>query len=216
MSITLAIGTTVSIAATYGSTKAMSAITNATEAVATLEASHGIVVGDIFEITSGWDLLNGRVVRAKVVATNDVTLEGVDTSDTSKFPVGSGTGSIREVATWQEITQIKRTFQVSGGTQNYADTSTLKNHDDTRMPTSRAPYDVSLPVFDDPSANFVAVVGAAHETATATAGRFVYPNGGKTYFNAYWTIGRVATTENDTLKNDITASFSARPIRYTS
>lgn len=216
MAITLAIGTTVSIASTYGVSKTMSAVTNANPAVATLEASHGVIVGDVIQIVSGWDLLNGRVVRVSAVATNDVTLEGVDTSDTNKFPPGSGTGSVREITAWTEITQIKRTFQVSGGTQNFADTSTLKNHDDTRIPTSRAPYDVQLPVFDDPNAAFYSVVGTADDTATDTAGRFVFPNGSKTYFNAYWTIGRVATTENDTLKNDISASFAARPIRYAS
>ncbi|MGK2897209.1 MAG: phage tail tube protein [Burkholderiaceae bacterium] len=216
MAITLAIGTTVSIASTYGSVKAMSAVTNANPAVATLEASHGVIVGDVIQLVSGWDLLNGRVVRVSAVSTNDVTLEGVNTADTNLFPVGSGTGSVREITAWTEITQITRDYQVSGGTQNFADTSTLKNRDDTRIPTSRSPYDVALPVYDDPSLGFVSVVETADETATATAGRFVYPNTSRTFFNGFWTIGRVATVQDSTLRNGVTVSFAARPIRYAS
>lgn len=214
MAITLAIGTSISIASTYGVKKNMTAITSANPAVATLEASHGIVVGDIFEVTSGWDLLNGRVVRASVVATNDVTLESVDTSSTDLYPTGTGTGSIREITAWTEVTQITRDYQVSGGTQNFSDTSTLKNHDDTRIPTSRAPYDVTLPVFDDPSLAYVPIVVAAGDAAVPTGGRFVYPNGSRTLFNGYWSFGSVATTQDNTLRNAATISFSARPIRY--
>ena len=75
MSVTIATGTTFAYASTYGSSANMTAITNASEAVATLGAGHGVVVGDYLEVTSGWDRLTGRIVRAKTVATNDVTFE---------------------------------------------------------------------------------------------------------------------------------------------
>ena len=63
MSITLATGTQVAIASTYGTGFTITAISNANPAVATLSAAHGVVVNDLIEITSGWDRLNGRVVR---------------------------------------------------------------------------------------------------------------------------------------------------------
>ena len=50
MAITLAVGTQVAIASAYGASKTMSAISNATAAVATLEASHGVIVGDYVEM----------------------------------------------------------------------------------------------------------------------------------------------------------------------
>lgn len=212
MSITLAIGTTASIASTYGAAKTMSAVTNTKPAVATLEASHGVVVGDVIQITSGWDLLNNRVVRISVVDTNDVTLEDVDTTDTDLYPAGSGTGSVREITAWTEITQITRNLSVSGGDTTYADTSTLKNRQDQRLPVSRTPVDVKLPVFDDPSLAWYAVVEAAD--AVETGGRFVYPNGSRTFFSGFWTVGAVATVEDSTLRNSVDISFAARPIRY--
>lgn len=87
MAIIIATGTGVDIASTYGASVNMTAITNATEAVATLAAGHGVVVGDFLEVTSGWQRLTGRIVRVKTVATNDVTLESINTSSTSLFPL---------------------------------------------------------------------------------------------------------------------------------
>jgi hypothetical protein len=214
MSITLAVGTTVSIAETYGTARAMSAISNANPAVATLEASHGVIVGDIVQVASGWDLLNNRLVRVSAVDVNDVTLEGIDTSDTDLYPAGSGTGSVREVTAWQEVTQITRQINVSGGETTYADTSTLKNRQDQRIPVSRTPVDVQLPVYDDPDLAWVAVVQAAD--AIETGGRFVYPNGRRVYFAGFWTVGDVATIEDSTLRNRVDVSFASRPTSYAS
>lgn len=213
MAITLAIGTTVSIASTYGTASTMSAVTNANPAVATFGAAHGFIVGDILHITSGWDLLNNRVVRVSVVATNDITLEGVNTVSTDNYPAAGGAGSAREITAFTEVTQITRNFNVSGGEQQYADVSTLKNRDDQRIPTSRSAVDVTLPLYDDPSLAYVASINAAD--AVATGGRFVYPSGGRTLFSGFWTVGQVATVEDSTLRNAANISFAARPIRYT-
>src|ERR1044071_9930324 len=98
-------GSQVAIASTYGSGFTVSAITNASEGVATLSSSHGVTVGDIFELSSGWDLLDKRLARAKAVATNDVTLESIDTSSTNMYPAGQGTGTGREITAWTSITQ---------------------------------------------------------------------------------------------------------------
>lgn len=212
MAITLAVGTTVSIASTYGASKTVSAVSNANPAVATLEASHNVVEGDILHISSGWDLLDNRVVRVSAVSTNDVTLEGVDTSDTDLYPAGSGTGTAREITGWTEVTQITRNFTVAGGEQQYADISTLKNRDDKRLPTTRTAVDVTLPIFDDPSLAYVSEINDAD--STETGGRFVYPNGSRTFFSGFWTIGQVATVEDSTLRNAVNVSFAARPIRY--
>ena len=83
MSVKIPNGSTLYIGSTYGASKVMSVVTNAAEAVATLEASHGVVANDILVVTSGWSRLNARVLRAKTVSTNDVTLEGFVTTDTT-------------------------------------------------------------------------------------------------------------------------------------
>lgn len=113
-------GTTFFIASAFAASQTVTAVTNASEAVCTCTA-HGYSNGDIVEITSGWGRLNKRTFRLKSVATNTFVLEGADTSSTTFFPSGSGTGSVRKVSTFTEITSITAVSS-SGGepkTVNY-------------------------------------------------------------------------------------------------
>lgn len=214
MAITLAVGTVVGIASAYGSAKTMSAITNAANAVATLEASHGVVVGDFVEVSSGWELLDARILRVSAVSTNDVTLEGLNSTSTTDYPVGTGVGSVRKVSTWTAITQLTREISVGGGDQQYADISTLSNRLDKKTPTTRTPIDVSLPFYDDPSLAWYSVVSSASDRATATAVRFIYPNGSRLVANAIWSLLKVPTITDSTLRGKIDMSFVSDPTRY--
>lgn len=160
MSVQTGAGSLLSIASALAVAKTMSAISNAAEAVATLEASHGVGVGEYIIVTSGWGELDGRTVRVKAVATNDVTLEGIDTSDTGRYPPGSGGGSVREVSTWTEISQIKAdSFSTSGGEQQFTDASPLSGTTDRQLPTTKSAYNIGFDVMDT-SAGFTAARAA--------------------------------------------------------
>ena len=214
MSITLATGTQLAIASTYGTAANMTAITNATEAVATLAAAHGVVVGDFLEITSGWDLLNGRIVRAKTVATNDVTFELINTLNVSNYPVGSGTGTIRRITAWTSITQVQ-SFDTSGGDLNFADITTIVDKTQKQVPTTRSPQQLSLTVFDDPSTVGQIAVQAASDANTATAFRIVFPNASRMVINGFYSIGSAPTVAvNAPLTNTIGFSAVAQATRY--
>ena len=181
-------GAVLSIASAYATAKNMTALTNATEGVATLEASHGVVVGDILEITSGWDGLNGRIARAKTVATNDITLEKIDTSNTSLFPAGGGTGTVREISTWTPLSQI-RGINRSGGEQQYVDGTLLSDLILGRqLPTFRSPLALEVTVSEDPALSWIDTVKTVQNSRVPTAGRISVPGGGFVYFNAYWSI----------------------------
>lgn len=214
MAITLAVGTTIAIASTYGAAKTMSAISNAAAAVATLEASHGVIVNDIIEVTSGWQRLTNRVVRVSNVATNDVTLDGVVTTSTARYPAGTGVGSVREITAWAEIGQLTRDIQVSGGEQQFADITTLQDVVDQEIPTRRSPVRVSLPLFFDAALSFVPIVREAAETTALTAVRFLYPNGNVLYANAYWTQQDIPTIEDSTLRGRIDLALRGVPTLY--
>ena len=194
----------------------MSAITNATSAVATLEASHGVVLNDFVEITSGWARLNGRIAKATNIATNDVTLGGIDTSSTARYPSGSGAGTVREISTWTTIGQIARAINVSGGEQQFADITTLEDVIDKQIPTRRSPVQVRLPLFFDPALSYVSSVRTASDTAVPTAVRMTFPNGSVLVANAYWSYQEVPTIEDETLRTSIDLAFVALPTIYTS
>jgi hypothetical protein len=214
MAITLATGTLVAIASTYGSAVNMTAITNASAAVATLAGGHSVVVGDFLEVTSGWDRLNGRIVRVSAVATNDITFEGINTSSTSLYPAGTGTGTIRRITAWTNLSQITSGISVSGGEQQFADITTLTDRTQKQIPTVRSAVQVTLPLFDDPSLAWFGTVSTASETATATGVRMIFPNNSRLVANAYWSLQDVPTIEDSTLRGSISLSFVGAATRY--
>jgi hypothetical protein len=214
MSVTKTPGTQFAIGSTYGTVRNMTAITNANPAVATLEASHGVAVGDFIEVTSGWDLLNGRVLRVSAVATNDVTLEGLDTTNTSRYPAGTGVGTVREITAWTTLSQITPQFGVSGGEQNFADTTFVSNLIRTQIPTDRNPITVTLPFFFDPTLPWFAAVRAAADASAPYAFRMIFPNQSRLVVGAYWSLRGVPTNEDSTLRDSIDLSFVGSPSVY--
>ncbi len=214
MAITLATGTLVAVASTYGTGFTISAITNANPAVATLSASHGVIVGDFIEITSGWDLLTNKVVRVSAVSTNDVTLEGINTSSTSLYPTGSGTGTGREITAWTNITQIQ-SIGTSGGDQNYASITTISDRTEKQVPTTRAAQTIDMTVFDDPSLSYYSVVQTASDTSALTALRIIFPNSSRMVANGYFSLQKTPNVEiNAPLSASINFSAAADPVRY--
>jgi hypothetical protein len=216
MSVTKVSGIVFSIASAYAASKTMSALSNATSAVATLEASHGVAVSEYVEITSGWDLANGRIARATAVATNDVTLGNLDTSSTTLYTTGSGTGSVREITTFTDLSQISPDWGVSGGDQNFADITFVSNLIRQRLPTDRNPIEVTLPFFFDPSMSWLSAVRSVSETSTPAAIRMTFPNSTILVANAYWSLRDVPTTQDGTLRGEINLSFIGLPTVYTS
>ncbi len=216
MAIELAQGTTIAIASAYGAAKTMSAISNASEAVATLEASHGVLQNDIVEITSGWDRLNGRIARVKTVSTNDVTLELIDTSSTSNYPAGAGTGSVRKISTWTALTQLAGITADTPQIQ-YIDITTLANQTRQRIPGLDESPNMSIDVFYDPSLSWVAAVLAASDANALAAVRMITPGGRKIYANAYWKMSRFPQISiGDAIKNALSLTFNSIPSSYAS
>lgn len=209
-------GSTVSIASAYGTTKAMSAISNATEAVSTLEASHGVIVTDIVEVTTAWSRLNGRIARAKTVATNDVTLEGINTSSTTNFPAGAGAGSVREISSWQQVSQVTD-FSKQGGEQQFATFSYLEDDTERQIPTQKSAESFVLQIADDITLAHYAVLDAADLDRLPRAIKLALPGGSIIYINAYVTLNRTPTmTKNEIMKLDVTFSLVAPVTRYAS
>jgi hypothetical protein len=98
-------GATFHVASSFGVAKTITAVSNAAEALVT--GTHDFANGDIVEMTSGWGRLNKRAFRIKSVSgTASFVLEGADTTSTSFYPPGTGTGTVRKVATFTQITTV--------------------------------------------------------------------------------------------------------------
>jgi hypothetical protein len=217
MAIIKSLGLQLAIGASFGTSKNMTAITNATEAVATLEATHGIIVGDIIEVlTSGWPRLARRVVRAKTVATNDVTLELVDTSSTANYPAGEGAGTVREVLTWTSITQLRPEFSSSGGGFEQDDITQMTDVRRINRPGLAEAVTLDFTAFFDPSLSWVPTVRAASQGSVLTPFRIITAGLQKIYGNAYWGLNEEPVPENNSLIYRLNLALVSDSITYAS
>jgi len=208
-------GSQLAIASTFGASKAMSAVTNANPGVATLEAAHGIIVGDVFEITSGWSLLNNRVIRAAAVATNDVDLEGVSTTSTSDYPAGEGTGTIREVTAWTNITQLRPDVSVSGGGTRKTEVTEIPDRRAVQLPILIEAVALEFKAHWDPTLTWFPVLTAASDAAAQTPFRWILPGSRTIYGNAFWSFNEEPTPEGGVLVATISLDLTAKSITYT-
>lgn len=216
MSISLPNGALVAIASGYGAAKTMSALSNANPGVATLEASHGVIVNDVIEVTSGWSRLTDKVVRVSAVSTNDVSLEGQDTSLTSIYPATSGTGTVREITGWTQLSQILSSSS-SGGEQQFLEYQFLEADAQKRVPTFKSAAGLSFGVADDPTLAGYILASTANDDRLKRAVRITLPSGAVIYYNAYISLNKTPSlTVNEIMAVEVTLSLLAEPVRYAS
>lgn len=214
MGVKLPNGSTVSIASDYGVPIAVTAISNASPPIVSA-VDHGLVAGDIVEVTSGWSDLSGRAARVIVVTEDTFSLEGLDTTDTGRFIPGSGVGSVRQVNTFQQITQILETAN-SGGEQQFYTYSFLEDTgDDRQIPTTRSPSSMTLTVADDPALPQTQVLEQASLDKIPRVVQFKLASGALIYFGAYVSVTDMpTTTKNQAMANTVTLSKTGRATRY--
>ena len=213
MSAILPNGSILEIAATFSAAKAVTAITNANPAVATA-AAHGLADGDVIVVASGWTRLNDKVARVADSDTGTFELEGINTTNTVVYTAGAGTGSVRSVSGWAQISQITGNNS-SGGEQQFTTFGFLEESDDRQLPTTKSPISMSITVADDPDLPYVAVVEAADDDRAPRVLRLTLPNGSVIYYNAYVSITSTPTLDrNSIMTRTITLSLASRPTRY--
>ena len=216
MAISLPNGALVAIASGYGAAKTMSALTNASPAVATLEASHGVIVGDFLEVTSGWSRLTDKIVRASVVSTNDVSLEGINTLLTSIYPASGGTGTVREITGWTQLSQILSSSS-SGGEQQFLEYQLLEGDAQKRIPTFKNAAGLSFTVADDPTLAGYILASTANDDRLPRAVKITLPSGAVLVYNAYISLNKTPSLSvNEIMAVEVTLSLLAEPVRYAS
>lgn len=216
MSVQLINGATIAIASGYNAADTVSAVTNASPAVATTSAAHGISSGAFVEVTSGWTRLDQRIVRAASASGSSLTYEGYDASSTTTHPSGSGTGSVREISGWTQITQLVG-LSTSGGEQQFATYQFVEADAETRIPTIQSAYGMTLTMGDDSSLPGYALIKAASEDRLKRAFKITLPSGALILINAYVSLNETPSMNvNQIMTVTATLSLLARPIRYTS
>jgi len=206
-------GATFEIASAYGTAIPFTALTNAKPAVATA-AAHGLAEGDIIVVSSGWTRLNERALMVGEIASGTFALGGINTTNTQQYPAGSGIGSVREVTTFTEISQITE-LASSGGDQQFLTYGFLADDDDRQMPTTKNPITVTITVADDASKPYVAVCEEADDDKQPRALRLNLPGGDSIIYNGYVSITATPTmSRNNLMTRVISVALTGRPTRY--
>lgn len=219
MAITLSTGATLAVAKTYvpaynvtGTT--VTQVTNANPAVAS--ATNTLASGDYVLMSSAWGLLDMRIVRVLSATGSTFTLEGIDTSDTTKYPGGAtgAVGTFKKITAWSSLSQVKA-VNASGGAQQFADITAINDTVKRQIPTVKDAVAMTVDVFDDPTLAWYADVLVA-DTARSPYGLLMsFPNGSKLVANSYWSIMKVPTmATNEALMTQISLSYAAEPVRY--
>ena len=215
MSYTLPNGSTVHIGSAVGSALTVTTATNANPCVMTSTA-HGLSNGDYVIVTSGWARTTDRVFRVANITANTFELEGHDTSSTTVYAAGSGTGSVKKVTTWTQITQVL-TVSSQGGEQQFATYQPLEGDREVRIPTIKSGGGLDMEVGDDPTlAGFVAAA-AANDDRVARAVRITNANSSKSLFYSYVSADKVPQMNvNQVQTARISLSHLNEAVRYTS
>lgn len=215
MSVSLPNGVTLALATTYASAKNVTALTNYDPAQATSNA-HGYSDGDFLEVTSGWAKLNQRVVRVDNPATNTFELEGIDTSSTTSYPAGTGTGTVRKITAFTQITQVLD-VTTAGGEMQFTTYSFLEQDFETQLPTQSSPQTITINVADDPTLSGYVALKEAAEARDIRALKVTFPNGAVLLYNGYVSFNETPSmTKNEVMAVTATFSLLSRPVRYAS
>lgn len=212
MAVSLPNGVVLALATAYAGNLTVTAASNASEALLTV--TNTLVVGDYIEFVSGWSRANNRVFRVKSPTASNLVLEGFDTTSTVQFPAASGTGTIRKISTWTQVTQIIGCTS-SGGDPQYQTYSFLEQDYDSQIPTTTSAQSLALEIADDPTLAGYQAIKAVAATRALTALRATLPAGGFILYNGIYAFDETPSlTKGNLMSVKAGVALQGRPVRY--
>lgn len=197
----------------FAATKSVTAVTNANPASLT-STTHGYVDNDELLFNSGWEDAKDAIYRADQIDANTFTLLGLNTTSTTFFPAGSGTGTTQKVGTWVQIPQVL-TIATQGGDPRFTPVQLLASRNEVRIPTGFNATTTVLTLAHDPAdANWLTMIDISR-ALTPVSFKMVLGGGGTTYGYGYMACNE-SPQMNANRVNEVSASFAflGRQISY--
>lgn len=206
-------GSSQQFSSTFASAKTVSAVTNANPAVATSTA-HSYATNDEILFTSGWEDATDTVYKIEVVDANSFKILGLDTSNTSFYPSGSGTGTAQKISGWTAIPQVL-TISSSGGDARFTEVNLLAKRNGVKIPTGFNATSVTLTLAHDASnANYQTMIGISR-TLSKVAFKQVISGGAVTYGYGYMSASEMPKLNNNQVNTvDAALAVLGRSISY--
>ena len=213
MAYSLPEGSSQQFSNTLAAAKTITAITNANPAVATCTA-HGYTTGDEIMLSSGWEDANDSVYKIESVDANSFKILGLDSTNTSFFPAGSGGGSAQKLSAWTAIPQVL-TISASGGDARFTDVTPLAKRNGIRIPTGFNATSITLSLgFDATTPTYKTMVGISR-SLSKVAFKQVLSGGSVQYGWGYLTVSEFPKLNNNQVNTvDAALTFLGRTMSY--
>lgn len=198
---------------TFASPKTITALSNASPAVAT-SVSHGYSDGDEVILTSGWEDATDTVFKVDQLTADTFSLLGLNATDTNFYATGTGTGTAAKISGWTEIPQCL-TIATSGGDARFTTINPIARRNAINVPTGFNPTSITLTLGHDPSnANYETMLDISR-TLSKVAFKMVLSGGAVTYGYGYMSVSE-APSLNVNQANQVTAALTmlGRSISY--
>lgn len=213
MAYSLPEGSSQQFSNTLAAAKTITAITNANPAVATC-TGHGYTTGDEIMLSSGWEDATDSVYKIESVDANSFKILGLDSTNTSFFPTGSGGGSAQKLSAWTAIPQVL-TISASGGDARFTDVNPLAKRNGIRIPTGFNATSVTLSLgFDATTPTYKTMVDISR-SLSKVAFKQVLSGGAVQYGYGYLTVSEFPKLNNNQVNTvDAALTFLGRTMSY--
>lgn len=200
---------------TFAAAKTISALTNASPAVAT-SVAHGYIDGDLILVESGWEDVNESVVKVDQLTVDTFSLLGMNTIDSNFYPAGTGTGTAKLISSWQTIPQVL-TIATSGGDPRFTTVQPLAKRNAINVPTGFNAQSATLTMIYDPGNATYQEMLDISRGMEKVAFRMVLSGGVQALGYGYMSVSEFPQLNNNQV-NQVTASFTmiGRPVSYSS
>ena len=190
---------------TFASAKTITALTNANPAVAT-SVAHGYTTGDEILLTSGWEDATDTVYKVTVLTADTFSIDGLDTTNTSFFPAGTGTGTAQKISGWTSIPQVL-TISGSGGDARFTDVQLLSKRNAIRVPTGFNATSITLTLAHDAAnANYKTMLNISRNLSKV-AFKQVISGGAVTYGYGYLSVSEMPVLNSNQV-NQVSAAMT--------
>lgn len=190
---------------TFASPKTVTALSNASPAVAT-SVAHGYTDGDELLLTSGWEDATDTVYKADQLTADTFSLLGLNATDTNFYAPGTGTGSASKISGWTEIPQVL-TIATNGGDARFTTINPIARRNSINVPTGFNPTTINLTLGHDPSnANYQTMLDISR-ALSKVAFKMVLSGGAVTYGYGYMSVSE-APSLNVNQANQVSAALT--------
>lgn len=197
---------------TFASAKTITAMSNANPCVCT-SVAHGYTTGDEVLITSTWEDATDTVFKVTVLTADTFSLQGLNTSNTSFYPVG-GTGTAQKISSWVAIPQVL-TISASGGDARFTDVAPLAKRNAIKIPTGFNATSVTLSLAHDATQAAYITMLDISRSLTKVAFKQVISGGAVTYGYGYMSASEMPKLNNNQVNTvDAALTILGRSISY--